>query len=125
MFFHRPRFLSNALKLRIEGKETIPLFGIGKLKIGEKLERNCDISKKIPLFGSRRLKIGEKLERNCEIAKKIPLFGIGRLKIGKKLERNCEIAKKVPFQRIKNRISRNCYFRTNCHFLKKGKLKIL
>ena len=101
MFFHRPRFLSNALKLRIEGKETIPLFGIGRLKIGEKLERNCDIPKKVPLFELRRLKIGKKLERNCDIPKKVPLFGPRRLKMGEKLERNCDIPKKVPLQRIK------------------------
>jgi len=43
------------------------------LKIGKKLERNCDISKKVPLFGSRRLKMDEKLERNCDIPKKVPL----------------------------------------------------
>jgi len=35
--------------LRIEDKATIPLFRLGKLKMGEKLERNCNIAKKVPL----------------------------------------------------------------------------
>jgi len=52
MFFHRSRFLSNALKLRTEGKETMSLFGFGKLKMSEKLERNYNIAKNVPLFDS-------------------------------------------------------------------------
>jgi len=70
MFFHRSRFLSNALKLRIEGKKTMPLFEFGKLKMGEKLERNCNIAKNVPLFGRRRLEIGAKVERKSRYCKK-------------------------------------------------------
>jgi len=52
--FHRPRFLSNALKLRIEDKETIPLFGLGRLEMGEKLERKSRYYKKRSTIRARK-----------------------------------------------------------------------